>query len=134
MLPTTHRSLDVQTYPSAAESRAAGITYHLVPADVWSEQKGATEYLPEAYPQDGFIHCTNGLDELVKVANLFYTADPRTFLTLILETGKITSDVRYDDPNETYPHIYGPLNTDAVVGELVVSRDADGTFLAIGPA
>ncbi|MGN6484723.1 MAG: DUF952 domain-containing protein [Thermomicrobiales bacterium] len=124
----------MQTYPSAAESRAAGITYHLVPADVWSEQKGATEYLPEAYPQDGFIHCTNGLDELVKVANLFYTADPRTFLTLILKTGKITSDVRYDDPNETYPHIYGPLNTDAVVGELVVSRDADGTFLAIGPA
>lgn len=124
----------MQTYPGAAESRAAGITYHLVPADVWAEQKSAAEYLPEAYPQDGFIHCTNGLDELVKVANLFYTADPRTFLTLILDTGKFTSDVRYDDPNETYPHIYGPLNTDAVVGELVVSRDADGTFLAIGPA
>ncbi|MGC4191899.1 MAG: DUF952 domain-containing protein [Thermomicrobiales bacterium] len=121
-------------YPSASASRAAGITYHLVPASIWAEQKDADSYLPEAYPQDGFIHCTNGLDELVKVANMFYTADPRPFLTLILEVDKIASEVRYDDPNETYPHIYGPLNADAVVGELAVTRADDGTFLSIGPA
>ena len=119
---------------TAAEARAAGITYHLVPAAVWAERNSAAEYLPEAYDQDGFIHCTNGLDELVTVANMFYTGDPRPFLTLVLDAGKIASDVRYDDPNETYPHIYGPLNTDAVIGELAVMRGEDGAFLAIGPA
>ncbi|MGC4106072.1 MAG: DUF952 domain-containing protein [Thermomicrobiales bacterium] len=124
----------MQIHASAADSRAAGITYHLVPTDVWAERKDAAEYVPEAYEQDGFIHCTNGLDELVNVANMFYTNDPRTFMTLILQNDAITSELRYDDPNETYPHIYGPLNTNAVIGELVVTRADDGTFLAIGPA
>jgi len=119
---------------TAAETRAAGVTYHLVPATVWAERKDAAEYVPEAYDQDGFIHCTNGLDELVKVANMFYTSDPRPFQALVLDTATIASEVRYDDPNETYPHIYGPLNTDAVIGELAVTRADDGTFLAIGPA
>ena len=27
-----------------------------------------------------------------------------------------------------YPHIYGPLNTDAVIGTLSVERDAEGRF------
>lgn len=121
-------------HPTAEGSRAAGITYHLVPADIWAERKGAAEYVPEAYAQDGFIHCTNGLDELVTVANMFYTGDSRDFMTLVLDSPKILSEVRYDDPNQTYPHIYGPLNTDAVIGELVVSRAEDGTFLAIGPS
>jgi len=124
----------MQQYPSAAAARDAGVTYHLVPADVWAARKDAAEYVPEAYDQDGFIHCTNGLDELVKVANMFYTGDPRTFVTLILDVDTISSEVRYDDPDRTYPHIYGPLNTDAVIGELSVRRDAEGTFLAIGPA
>ncbi|MEA2585813.1 MAG: hypothetical protein QOF33_3898, partial [Thermomicrobiales bacterium] len=31
-----------------------------------------------------------------------------------------------------YPHIYGPLNVDAVVEVRPVRRDADGTFVAIG--
>lgn len=121
-------------YATAAECRDAGITYHLVPADVWAEKSGDAEYLPEAYAQDGFIHCTNGLDELVKVGNMFYTGDPRSFRTLILQVSDLASEVRYDEPTGTYPHIYGPLNTSAVLGELVVSRAEDGTFLAIGPA
>ena len=53
---------------------------------------------------------------------------------VILDLDTISSEVRYDDPDRTYPHIYGPLNTDAVIGELSVRRDAEGTFLAIGPA
>ncbi|MGB3327946.1 MAG: DUF952 domain-containing protein [Thermomicrobiales bacterium] len=123
----------MQIHPTAEASRAAGITYHLVPADVWAASSSADSYVPEAYDQDGFIHCTNGLDELVKVANMFYTADPRTFRTLVLDMKAIASEVRYDDPNETYPHIYGPLNTSAVVGELAVNRDSNGAFLSIGP-
>jgi uncharacterized protein (DUF952 family) len=107
------------------------VTYHLVPVDVWTASKRQPAYTPEAYDADGFIHCTNGLDQLVKVGNMFYTDDRRQFRVLALDVSSITSDVRYDDPDQLFPHIYGPLNTKAVIAEFPVSRAPDGTFISI---
>lgn len=112
----------------AAGCRDAGITYHLCPEEVWDRQKAGDEYTPEPFAQDGFIHCTNGLDELIKVGNMFYTDEHRPLTVLVLNVADISSPVRYDDEYETYPHIYGPLNTSAVVGQLDVQRNDDGTF------
>jgi uncharacterized protein (DUF952 family) len=121
---------------TAEESRDAGVTYHLVPSPVWVERGKAETYVPEAYDADGFIHCTNGLEPLLAVANMFYIGDERQYLVLVLEVSRIRSDVRYDDEHRVYPHIYGPLNTDAVIGELLVERAQDGTFTGYshGPA
>lgn len=119
-------------YASAASTREAGITYHLVPADYWAAHGSNSAYTPEAFEQDGFIHCTNGIDELVTVANWFYTADPRQFIVLVLDVSAIESEVRYDDDGQVYPHIYGPLNTSAVIGHLLVERDDAGAFVRIG--
>lgn len=118
-------------YRDARASRTAGVTYHLVPADVWEAQRIGQLYRPEAFSADGFIHCTNGLDQLVIVANMFYTGDLRSFLVLALDVCRITSEVRYDDPDELFPHIYGPLNMDAVIDQTTIKRSADGTFLSV---
>ena len=120
------------TYRSVEESREVGIAYHLVPAPVWAAQKDAATYLPEAFAQDGFIHTTNGLDRLLWVANEFYTGDDRPYMVLVLDGPKLTSEVRCGGPEQAFPHIYGPLNTDAVIGELEVRRDADGRFTGFG--
>ena len=117
-------------YMTAAESRTAGVTYHLVPEEVWSRYRHSDEYIPDAFEHDGFIHCTNGLQELVAVGNRYYTADHRPYRALILRTDTISSPVRYDDPDEIFPHIYGPLNVDAVVGILSAQRDEFGKFLS----
>ena len=117
-------------YATASECRSAGVTYHLVPVEEWERHKDEAEYTPAAFDADGFIHCTNGLDELVAVGNRYYQQDPRRYLVLILNVSKIASPVRYDDPDQVFPHIYGPLNTSAVVGMLEVSRADDGTFLS----
>ncbi len=116
---------------NSATARDAGITYHLVPSSVWDTGKSSEWYKPEAYDVDGFIHCTNGIDQLVDIANMFYVTDAREFRVLILDAGRITSDVRYDDDGQIFPHIYGPLNTSAVIGELAVTRAQDGSFLSI---
>lgn len=115
------------------DSREADITYHLAVTEVWNRQKESGTYLPEAYEQDGFIHCTNGLDQLVKVANFFYKDDDRSHMVLILDVSKITSPVQYDDPKETYPHIYGPLNTDAAIAVLIPERAGDGEYIRFSP-
>lgn len=117
-------------YAGSTECREKGVTYHLVPSEVWDRQSDARTYLPEGYDRDGFIHCTNGLDELVAVGNRYYKADERQFRVLILDLSKVESPVRYDDPDEVFPHIYGPLNTNSVVGLLLARRQEDGTFVS----
>ena len=112
-------------------SREQGITYHLVPEQVWQTQAHGAEYLPEAFSHDGFIHCTNGLDELLSAGNRYYVDDAREFIVLALDITRVTAEVRYDDPDRLFPHIYGPLNTDAVVHQAFVIRSPDGTFLAV---
>ena len=119
-------------YSSAEESRESGIAYHLIPTPVWDAHAGQQLYAPEAYEQDGFIHLTLGLDPLLNVANMFYTSDERPFGVLVLDMNRIQSPIKFEDPDQIYPHIYGLLNTDAVIGQLTVDRAPDGTFTGIG--
>jgi uncharacterized protein (DUF952 family) len=121
----------VTYHRDSTTARNAGITYHLVPEPVWTTWKASDVYTPEAFEKDGFIHCTNGLDQLIEVANMFYTADPREFQVLALEVNSIAAELRYDDEHRLFPHIYGPLNTSAVVDEFAVIRADDGTFVSI---
>jgi uncharacterized protein (DUF952 family) len=115
-------------HATSEESRAAGVTYHLVPVEEWRASQHEDEYTPHAFEVDGFIHTTNGLDELVAVGNRYYKDDPRDYMVLILDVANIVSPVRYDDPDQVFPHIYGPLNPSAVIGTLVAVRDAGGAF------
>lgn len=119
-------------YRDPIACREAGITYHLAVIDEWTSQATGDAYVPSAFAADGFIHCTNGLDLLTEIATMFYQGSPEPRTVLVLDVAKLTSDVRYDDPDQNFPHIYGPLNTDAVIGELTVERDSDGRFVHLG--
>ena len=120
------------SYRDSEESKQAGITYHLAIVEEWEAQKSGDSYIPGAYEADGFIHCTDGLDLLTNVANMFYegSADARTIL--VLDVSKIESEIKYEDPDQTFPHIYGPLNTSAVIAELPVERNETGVFTKLG--
>lgn len=106
-------------------------TLHLVPEAVWRAHDPARPYLPAAWERDGFIHCTDGDDELVAVANRFYTDDPRPYLVLTVDLERNGSPWRFDEPGDRYPHIYGPLDPAAVTDVRRVTRDRHGRFVAI---
>ena len=108
-----------------------GLTFHLSPAEVWHSRADTDAYTPEAYPTDGFIHCTDGEANLLDVANRYYRADPREYVVLDIDLSKVIAPVRYEDEARIYPHIYGPLNPDAVVGIHGVKRDGDGSFVGV---
>ena len=97
--------------------------------EVWERQAGDEKYLPEAYGADGFIHCTDGDENLLQVANRYYRLDQREFVVLSINMQRLTSEVKYEDPDQIYPHIYGPLNTSAVLGLRKVERSEDGAFI-----
>lgn len=108
------------------------ITFHLTPMDVWVAQRDAQTFVPEAFGREGFIHCTDGEERVIEVGNRYYTGDPRPYCLLSLQRDRLTAPVMYEDPDRVYPHIYGPLNLDAVVGVRAVVRDVDGRFVGIG--
>ena len=110
----------------------ARLTLHLVPEDTWDAHDPAVPYLPAAYAQDGFVHCTDGDAEMVVVANRFYAADPRSFLLLTVDLERTGSPWRFDDPEQRYPHVYGPIDPASVVEVRRMTRSADGAFT--GPA
>jgi uncharacterized protein (DUF952 family) len=106
-------------------------TYHLVPRPYFESQDPSADYYPEALEREGFIHTTNGADELILTANRHCRSDPRPYLVLEIDLARVVAPVRYDDSRRIYPHIYGPLNRDAIVDIRAIRRQADGTFLEV---
>ncbi len=112
--------------------RAEHVTYHLAPSEVWESQKFGASYTPEGFADEGFIHCTDTLEELVAVGNRYYRSDPRPFVVLAVDCEQVTGEVIYEDEQRIFPHIYGLLNLDAILSVQAVVRGADGTFLTMG--
>lgn len=103
--------------------------YHLVPDAEWNAGPD-TPYLPAAYPQDGFTHLTHTANDLRTVANTFYRTDPRPYLAVLIDLDRVTAPWRYDG-DARFPHLYGPLNRDAVLSVQPAPRLPDGTFLPL---
>ena len=51
--------------PATGDGGVTRPTLHLVPEAVWEAHDPALPYLPAAYAQDGFVHCTDGDEEMV---------------------------------------------------------------------
>ncbi len=66
---------------------------------------------------------------MVETANRYYRGDPRPYLLVMVDLDRVSADWRYEDPGAVYPHIYGPLDRDAVVAVEDMRRHEDGRFL-----
>jgi uncharacterized protein (DUF952 family) len=106
-------------------------TLHLVPEAVWAAREPTDAYAPASFGADGFIHCTDGDDEMLKTANRFYRADPQPFLVLTVDLERTGSPWRIDDPGTPYPHVYGSIDPGAVVDVRRFRRAPDGSFTGL---
>lgn len=105
------------------------ITYHMVPKTYYESQNLNTDYLPKEFPHDGFIHCTDGEFMVSGIAyNIFKNLNDE-LLVLFIDKDKVKSKVQYDDQGQLYPHIYGPLNRDAIVKTTKMVRDQKGDWI-----
>ncbi|HDQ72245.1 MAG TPA: DUF952 domain-containing protein [Chloroflexi bacterium] len=101
------------------------IIYHLVRAVYWNHLNSDVPYLPQNFDSDGFIHCTKGLEKLLQVANTFYRDVAGEFLLLAIDERRVFAPVKYEGG---FPHIYGPLNRDAIFAIQPIKRRDDGRF------
>lgn len=106
--------------------------YHMLPRAEWEAQQGRTHYRPASLQEEGFIHCTGERERLVWVANQFYRESAEPFVILVLDEAGVEPDVRWEAADgHLFPHIYGPLNLDAVVDVIPFPRAQDGEFLPL---
>ncbi|MBX2922931.1 MAG: DUF952 domain-containing protein [Chitinophagaceae bacterium] len=93
------------------------LIYHITTGEEWnSAQQAAGQYASPALKEEGFIHCC----EARQVADVLrrYFSGKSDLVKLTIDTEKLTSQLIYDWSNaieDTFPHIYGPINLNAVV-------------------
>jgi uncharacterized protein (DUF952 family) len=105
------------------------LTYHLLTENAWREAQRLGLIAPESLATEGFVHCTDGWTELVQTANRQFAATGGPLIALSVDLARVRSPWRYDDARSVYPHVYGPVPTDAVVGIRSMPWAADGRFL-----
>jgi uncharacterized protein (DUF952 family) len=110
-------------------------TFHLSPGEAWAAAVAAfadgSAYEAASLANEGFIHCTDGFDELGATFDRYYAADPRSYVALTVDLDTLDAhDVpwRYDVADSPYPHIYGAIPHGAIVAVQPVLRTADGRF------
>lgn len=105
------------------------VILHIAPSTAWQRAQVLGVYRGDTLETEGFIHCSLPA-QVMPVANARFKARAGLVLLCIDET-KVAAEVRYEDCYETgqsFPHIYGPLNLDAIVNVVDFSPNADGTF------
>jgi uncharacterized protein (DUF952 family) len=111
------------------------VIYHLALAADWAGAQGeGNDYrvssLGRHLDEVGFIHCSFP-HQLQRVADTYYRG--RTDVVLLtIDRSKVASPIREEDTDggtDLYPHIYGPLNVEAVTTALAVATRPDGTLV-----
>ncbi len=107
----------------------AKIILHLTQRSEWEAAKSAGAYQGNTLYTEGFIHCSLP-SQLIGVANALYRGR-EGLVVLCIDAARLRSEVRYEDCYETgqaFPHVYGPLNPDAVIEVVEFVPRADGSF------
>ena len=91
------------------------LIYHIVLPDVWESVKNRSSYSAASLETEGFIHCSYD-HQLDGVIGRYY-ADVPELVILTIDPAKLTSELveEASTGGEIYPHIYGPINLDAVI-------------------
>ncbi len=103
--------------------------FHIASKEKWTKSRSRGQYSDESLQSEGFIHCSTA-GQVVDTANRYFKG--RSGLVLLsIETSDIVSVIAYQssgDSGEEYPHIFGPINHDAVKDVIDFPASGDCTF------
>lgn len=114
------------------------IIYHIALAGDWERALKEGQYTTSTrgltLGEVGFIHSSTAA-QVAAVANTYYKGAP-DLLLLVIDTDRVGAEIRWQDvpgSGAPYPHIYGPLNTDAVVETRPFEPGPGGEFSFTAP-
>lgn len=91
--------------------------YHVTTKDAWAKAKQQGFYTALSLETEGFIHNSDA-HQVAGVLERYYKGQTN-LVKLMIDTEKLTSPVKYElapSVNEAFPHVYGAINLEAVVG------------------
>lgn len=111
--------------------------YHITSRSAWGAARQRGEYRAESLESEGFIHCSTS-SQVLPVVEKFYRGQ-RDLLLLTIDPALLSSDLKWEPPSggtpppgvpagDLFPHIYGPLNLDAVVKAVDLEANPDGNY------
>ena len=111
--------------------------YHLTFRKNWKHALATGPFRDKSLDKEGFIHCSTAT-QLVPVATLNFPQRRKLTILAIDET-KLTSPVKWEKPDgapppgvpvgDKFPHVYGPINYEAVIKTPDMERNADDVFV-----
>jgi uncharacterized protein (DUF952 family) len=103
---------------------------HIARRREWDKALADGSYTADSLASEGFIHCSTP-EQVLGPANALYRGQT-DLLLLVIDPARLASGLVYEDCYESgqaFPHIYGPLNLDAVLRVLAFPPQPDGTFV-----
>lgn len=104
---------------------------HITTADRWSEAQASGSIVTDSLESEGFVHCSLPT-QVIQVANWFYR-DVRDLVLCCVDPNRLTSPLRWEPSADAFPgdfpHVYGPITTDAVVDVMPWSPGPEGFVL-----
>ena len=112
--------------------------FHITLGTAWEDAQKRGDYRAESLETEGFIHCST-ISQVLPVAESFYKGQSGLIL-LGIEPTLLSSTLKWEPPSggtpppgvpegDSFPHIYGPINLDAVVKILDLEMNPDNTFI-----
>ena len=114
---------------------------HITTRGEWEAAQPLGEYRTPSLETENFIHCSTPA-QVIEVANAFYKGIP-DLVMLYIDEAACTAAVKWEAPahpeihdhtpadNQLFPHIYGPLNVNAVTKVVPLTADGDGVFRTV---
>lgn len=91
------------------------IIYHITTTHEWEAAKESGLYKSNSLELEGFIHCSEE-SQISGVLHRYFEV-MKELVKLQINTEKLQAELKYElSPtiNEKFPHIYGPININAV--------------------
>jgi len=95
------------------------VIFHIATGADWTRARASGEYTTSTIgvtlDQEGFIHAARG-DQWEDVRRRYYAEISDPLVLLVIDVARLRAPWR-EDPvgDDTFPHVYGPINADAVV-------------------
>jgi uncharacterized protein (DUF952 family) len=125
------------SYHEIDDSNLAGVSdliYHIATRADWERAGADGEYtrssVDKTLAEEGFIHASQA-SQVARTANRFYRDVPGDLVLLVIDPGLLRAEVRYEavpGAELPFPHIFGPMNVDAVIAVRPFTAGPDGTF------
>jgi len=103
------------------------VIYHIATVCDWPPESG--DYGGDTLDSQGFIHCST-VAQLIPVANRFFCGRA-DLIVLAIEENRVQSKIIYENlegGTDLFPHIYGPLDPEAVIETFALTLGPDGNF------